>query len=331
MTDSIEDTLNYKRVAKRVLAFVEGSQFHLVETLAEHIAMLILEEFGIAWVKIVLSKPGAVRNSRDVGVALERDRSHLERLARPAAGDRHPRPMPADVLLDRPLSWRQIGAVAEGASLSLVPGRPQPHRGGAPAGAIDRRARNSRLRREYRRRRALRCHRDARPSNAQLSRNIVMSHAVGVGPALEAPAVRAIIAAAINNFAHGYSGVRAEVVERLLCIAARDCIPEVPAHGSVGYLAHMAHIALVLIGAGTPRIHGERRSGARGAAGRGSRAAVLEAKEGLSLVNGTPCVTGLTALALDARRAIAGLGGPDRRDELREFARPAVGVRTPRP
>src|SRR5271170_91007 len=78
LTDSIEDTLNYKRVAKRVLAFVEGSQFHLVETLAEHIAMLVLEEFGIAWVKIVLSKPGAVRNSRDVGVTITRDRGALE-------------------------------------------------------------------------------------------------------------------------------------------------------------------------------------------------------------------------------------------------------------
>jgi dihydroneopterin aldolase len=60
------------------LSFVEASQFHLVETLAEHIAMLILEEFGIAWVGIVLSKPGAVRSSRDVGVALERDRSRLD-------------------------------------------------------------------------------------------------------------------------------------------------------------------------------------------------------------------------------------------------------------
>jgi dihydroneopterin aldolase len=78
LTDSIDDTLNYKRVAKRVLAFVEGSQFHLVETLAEHLAMLILEEFGVAWVGIVLSKPGAVRSSRDVGVALERDRKSLE-------------------------------------------------------------------------------------------------------------------------------------------------------------------------------------------------------------------------------------------------------------
>ena len=78
LTDSIEDTLNYKRVAKRVLAFVEGSQFHLVETLAEHLAMLILEEFGVDWVRITLSKPGAVRSSRDVGVVLERDRASLE-------------------------------------------------------------------------------------------------------------------------------------------------------------------------------------------------------------------------------------------------------------
>ncbi|HMK87333.1 MAG TPA: dihydroneopterin aldolase [Steroidobacteraceae bacterium] len=79
LTDSIDDTLNYKRVAKRVLGFVEGSQFHLVETLAEHVAMLILDEFGVAWVRLTLSKPGAVRSSRDVGVALERDRGSLER------------------------------------------------------------------------------------------------------------------------------------------------------------------------------------------------------------------------------------------------------------
>jgi dihydroneopterin aldolase len=78
LTDAIADTLNYKGVAKRVLAFVEASQFHLVETLAEHVAMLILEEFAVEWVSIVLSKPGAVRNSRDVGVALERDRARLE-------------------------------------------------------------------------------------------------------------------------------------------------------------------------------------------------------------------------------------------------------------
>jgi dihydroneopterin aldolase len=77
LTDSIDDTLNYKGVAKRVLAFVEGSQFHLVETLAEHVAMLILEEFGVSWVSLVLSKPGAVRSSRDVGIAIQRERIHL--------------------------------------------------------------------------------------------------------------------------------------------------------------------------------------------------------------------------------------------------------------
>ncbi len=76
-SDSIDDTLNYKRVAKRVLAFVEASKFHLVETLAEHLAMLVLEDFGVAWVGISLSKPGAIRSSRDVGVTLERNRDDL--------------------------------------------------------------------------------------------------------------------------------------------------------------------------------------------------------------------------------------------------------------
>jgi dihydroneopterin aldolase len=78
LSDSIDDTLNYKGVAKRVLAFVDESSFHLVETLAEHIAMLILEEFGVSWVSLALSKPGAIRSSRDVGVMLERTRSDLE-------------------------------------------------------------------------------------------------------------------------------------------------------------------------------------------------------------------------------------------------------------
>ena len=78
LSDSIDDTLNYKRVAKRVLTFVEESKFHLVETLAEHIAMLILDDFGIAWVRISLSKPGAIRSSRDVGVVVERGRDDLE-------------------------------------------------------------------------------------------------------------------------------------------------------------------------------------------------------------------------------------------------------------
>lgn len=77
LSDSIDDTLNYKKVAKQVLAFIEGSSFHLVETLAESIAMLILGEFKVDWVQVTLSKPGAVRNSRDVGVVIERNHADL--------------------------------------------------------------------------------------------------------------------------------------------------------------------------------------------------------------------------------------------------------------
>ena len=76
-SDSIDDTLNYKRVAKRILAFIEASQYHLVETLTEQIAMLLLAEFNLTWVRVSLSKPGAVRNSRDVGVIIEREAKDL--------------------------------------------------------------------------------------------------------------------------------------------------------------------------------------------------------------------------------------------------------------
>jgi len=76
-TDAVDDTLNYKRVAKRVTAFVEASEFMLVETLAERTARLILEEFAVQWVRVSVSKPGAIRGSRDVGVVIERTRADL--------------------------------------------------------------------------------------------------------------------------------------------------------------------------------------------------------------------------------------------------------------
>ncbi|WP_246797901.1 HAL/PAL/TAL family ammonia-lyase [Burkholderia perseverans] len=131
-----------------------------------------------------------------------------------------------------------------------------------------------------------------------LSHNILMSHAVGVGAPLGREETRAIMAAAINNFAHGHSGVRVEVVERLAVLLDADCLPEVPALGSVGYLSHMAHIALVCVGAGHVQWRGERLAGADALARLGLAPLSLGAKEGLSLVNGTPCVTGLAALAL---------------------------------
>lgn len=71
-TDAIEDTLNYKAISKRVIAFVEASEFQLVETLAEKVAALILDEFEVAWISLTLHKPGAVRGSRSVGIRIER-------------------------------------------------------------------------------------------------------------------------------------------------------------------------------------------------------------------------------------------------------------------
>jgi dihydroneopterin aldolase len=71
-SDSIEDTLDYKRVAKRLLDFVGNSQFQLVETLAERVAGLIVTEFGVPWVRVRLNKQGAIRGARDVGILIER-------------------------------------------------------------------------------------------------------------------------------------------------------------------------------------------------------------------------------------------------------------------
>ncbi len=70
--DAIDDTLDYKAVAKRVTAFAEANQFYLVETLAQRLAELLMNEFKLPWVKLTLSKPGAVRGSREVGVIIER-------------------------------------------------------------------------------------------------------------------------------------------------------------------------------------------------------------------------------------------------------------------
>ena len=71
-TDNIDDTLNYKAVAKRIIGFVENSEFQLVETLAERVADIVLEEFAVPWLRLTVNKQGAVRGARDVGVIIER-------------------------------------------------------------------------------------------------------------------------------------------------------------------------------------------------------------------------------------------------------------------
>ena len=71
-TDDIEYTLNYKAVAKRLIGFISESEFLLVETMAEKCAAIVREEFNVSWLRLRLSKPGAVRGSKDVGVIIER-------------------------------------------------------------------------------------------------------------------------------------------------------------------------------------------------------------------------------------------------------------------
>ena len=75
-SDDIQDTLNYKSVAKRLIQFVGESEFQLVETLAERCAQIIREEYGVRWVRLTLNKKGAVRNATDVGVIIERGERH---------------------------------------------------------------------------------------------------------------------------------------------------------------------------------------------------------------------------------------------------------------
>jgi len=73
-TDSVEDTLNYKAVAKAVIGFVENSEFQLVETLAEQVAGLILSQFDVQWLRLRVNKRGAIRGATGVGVVIERGR-----------------------------------------------------------------------------------------------------------------------------------------------------------------------------------------------------------------------------------------------------------------
>ena len=132
---------------------------------------------------------------------------------------------------------------------------------------------------------------------AELQRNLVLSHAVGVGDALPAPVVRLVLAAKAVSLARGHSGVRAEIVDALLALFNAGLLPVIPAKGSVGAsgdLAPLAHLALVLIGEGecdTPE--GARVSGAEAMRRAGFAPFVLGPKEGLAMLNGTQVSTAL--------------------------------------
>lgn len=136
----------------------------------------------------------------------------------------------------------------------------------------------------------------------EVQRNLIRSHAAGVGPMLPRETVRAMMLILAASLARGHSGARTEVIEQLLAMLAHDVTPLVPSRGSVGAsgdLAPLAHIALVMIGEGEATLGGERRSGADALAAIGREPVTLAAKEGLALINGTHLMTATGALLLD--------------------------------
>ena len=138
-----------------------------------------------------------------------------------------------------------------------------------------------------------------------LQRNLLLSHAAGVGDALPDEVVRLILALKINALARGYSGISLELVEGLQALLAREVYPVIPAQGSVGAsgdLAPLAHLSTVLLGIGQVRVQGRVRPAAEGLSLAGLQPFKLRAKEGLALINGTQVSTAL---------ALAGLFGSE--------------------
>ncbi|PWE54744.1 histidine ammonia-lyase [Metarhizobium album] len=201
------------------------------------------------------------------------------------------------VILDTPLTWKEIAAVANGAALALSDQARQ--RIVAARGIVE--ALVEREIRGYGINTGVGALCDviiSRENQQALSRNIILSHACGVGQPLEKAETRAVMAAQIANFAHGYSGISIEVIDTLLALLNADMLPVIRSRGSVGYLTHAAAIGLVLIGEGECRHGGALIPGGEALQRLGLAPLTLKAKEGLSLVNGTPCATGLGALAV---------------------------------
>ncbi|HEX9760684.1 MAG TPA: aromatic amino acid lyase, partial [Candidatus Acidoferrales bacterium] len=135
----------------------------------------------------------------------------------------------------------------------------------------------------------------------QLQLNLIRSHACGVGASLSRAEVRAIVLLRANALAKGFSGVRGVVVETLCAMLNAGVHPVIPAQGSVGAsgdLAPLAHLAQVLIGEGEAEYKDEILSGGEAMKRAGVAPLVLEAKEGLSVLNGTQGMQALMALAV---------------------------------
>lgn len=135
----------------------------------------------------------------------------------------------------------------------------------------------------------------------QLQRNILMSHAVGVGAPFATDVVRAMMLIRANTLALGYSGIRSDVIGLLLRMLERGVHPVVPRQGSLGAsgdLAPLAHVGLVLIGLGEAEVQGSIMPGAAALARVGLAPVILQAKEGLALTNGTSLMAALGCLAV---------------------------------
>ena len=142
----------------------------------------------------------------------------------------------------------------------------------------------------------------------QLQLNLVRSHACGIGAPLSPAEVRAMILLRANVLALGLSGIRTEVIELLCELNNRGVVPVIPEKGSVGAsgdLAPLAHLSLTLIGEGEAFYEGKRMAGGAALAHAGLTPVVLEAKEGLALLNGTQAMHAVGGLALLRAQRVA--------------------------
>ncbi|HLH18233.1 MAG TPA: histidine ammonia-lyase [Bryobacteraceae bacterium] len=142
----------------------------------------------------------------------------------------------------------------------------------------------------------------------QLQRNVIRSHATGVGEPLAREVVRAMMLIRANVLAMGFSGIRPLVAERLCDLLNRGVTPVVPSQGSVGAsgdLAPLAHIALVLTGEGEAEFEGAVLAGGEALRRAGIETIALAAKEGISLINGTQAMLAIGCLELEAAETLA--------------------------
>jgi histidine ammonia-lyase len=142
---------------------------------------------------------------------------------------------------------------------------------------------------------------------ARLQRNIIHSHCAGVGEPLAREAVRAMMLIRANVLARGFSGIRPLVAERICALFNRGVTPVVPSQGSVGAsgdLAPLAHMAMVLIGEGEAEFEGATLPGAEALRRAGIEPIALQAKEGVSLINGTQAMLAIGCLELEAAQVL---------------------------